>query len=71
VLQQLQLQDIPTEYRFDYMRSFQRLIEIRDSLQYFDPETKSDREILKKKLMDYHNCFKYISDINEIILKNI
>lgn len=67
LLQQLQLKRIPTEYRFDYIRSFQRLIEIRDSLREFNPETEADKEVLKKKLTDYRSYFKFISDINEIV----
>lgn len=67
MLQQLQLKRIPTEYKFDYMRSFQRLVEIRDSLREFNPETEADKEVLKKKLADYRSYFKFISDINEIV----
>lgn len=70
MLQQLQLKRIPSEYKFDYMRSFQRLMEIRDSLKEFSPQNEEEKEILKKRLADYRACFKFISDINEIAGQN-
>ena len=65
LLKRVNIKMVPNEYKFNYMRSFQKLIEIRDCLKNFDIE--KDEQILKEKLFEYRSCFKIISEINELV----
>lgn len=69
MINKMQLRKIPNKYKFEYMRSFQLLMDIRDSLDGFIPRNETEQEYLKKKLAEYRQFFKKISDINGIIIK--
>jgi hypothetical protein len=61
--------NIPKEYKFEYLRSFQRLLEIREQLKGFIPTNEIEEEIAKKLLTEYRKRFVRIGEINALVVK--
>lgn len=60
---------IPKEFKFEYIRSFQILLEIREQLKDFIPTNDIEAEIAKKLLTEYRKRFVRIGEINALIFK--
>jgi hypothetical protein len=59
--------NIPNKYKFDYVRTKQRIDEIRNKLKGFEPVSNEEMEWLKITLKEYHTMFCHIKEIDKKI----
>ena len=65
----IKTQAIPIEYKFEYLRSKQMILEVRRKLASIDIKTKEDEKIVKELLKEYNFLFNKIAELNSKIRK--
>lgn len=65
----IKTQTIPIEYKFEYLRSKQLILEVRKKIALIDIKTKEDEKIIKELLKEYNFLFNKIAELNSKIRK--
>jgi hypothetical protein len=65
----IKTQAIPTEYKFEYLRSKQMILEVRRKIASIDIKTKEDEKLIKELLKEYNFLFNKIAELNSKIRK--
>lgn len=65
----IKTQAIPIEYKFEYLRSKQMILEVRRKIASIDIKTKEDEKIVKELLKEYNFLFNKIAELNSKIRK--
>lgn len=65
----IKTQAIPIEYKFEYLRSKQMILEVRRKIALIDIKTKEDEKIVKELLKEYNFLFNKIAELNSKIRK--
>ena len=63
-LQKETLKKIPEEYQFEYALAWKKIMEIRNGLKDFIPETKEEHDRVNKDLIEYRKLFLQIAGLN-------
>jgi hypothetical protein len=61
------LQSVPDKYKLDYLRTYKRLMQIRQELTGFYPTNENQLEKLRVLLKEYHVCFNKKTKIEDAI----
>lgn len=65
----IKTQAIPIEYKFEYLRSKQMILEVRRKIASIDIKTKEDEKLVKELLKEYNFLFNKIAELNSKIRK--
>ena len=65
----IKTQAIPIEYKFEYLRSKQMILEVRKKIASIDIKTKEDEKLVKELLKEYNFLFNKIAELNSKIRK--